>query len=157
MTSARERGAPWTAPGNLLIADSVNNRIRLVAAGTGTYYGHADDRRPYIYTVAGMQDRLPAWRRRVGLRADRPARRDAVDSSGNLLVAEQGLATVATDRRVRVVAASNGTFYGQQMTAGDIYTVAGNGDFGLLRRWWPCHQSNHQPGQAWRSMAWATW
>jgi hypothetical protein len=30
-----------------------------------------------------------------------------------------------------VVAASNGTFYGVSMTAGDIYTVAGNGGTGF--------------------------
>jgi hypothetical protein len=30
-----------------------------------------------------------------------------------------------------VVAAAPGTFYGQAMTAGDIYTVAGNGMFGF--------------------------
>ena len=29
--------------------------------------------------------------------------------------------------RIRVVAARTGTFYGQAMTAGHIYTVAGNG------------------------------
>ncbi len=28
--------------------------------------------------------------------------------------------------RIRVVAAATGTFYGQAMTAGDIYTVAGD-------------------------------
>ena len=31
------------------------------------------------------------------------------------------------NNRVRVVADSTGTFYGQPMTAGDIYTVAGTG------------------------------
>jgi hypothetical protein len=31
---------------------------------------------------------------------------------------------------VRVVAAKTGTFYGQAMKAGDIYTVAGNGTEG---------------------------
>jgi len=49
----------------------------------------------------------------------------AVDSAGNLVIADTG-----TDR-VRVVAASDGTFYGQAMTAGDIYTVAGNGTAGF--------------------------
>jgi hypothetical protein len=35
---------------------------------------------------------------------------------------------VLTDNgRVRVVAARSGTFFGVKMTAGDIYTVAGNG------------------------------
>src|SRR5260370_1141943 len=32
---------------------------------------------------------------------------------------------------VGVVAAGSGTFYGQAMTAGDIYTVAGNGTYGF--------------------------
>jgi hypothetical protein len=31
------------------------------------------------------------------------------------------------NNRVRVVAVRDGTFYGQNMIAGDIYTVAGNG------------------------------
>ena len=43
----------------------------------------------------------------------------AVDGSGNLLMADGG------DFRVRAVAATTGTFYGQQMQAGDIYTIAG--------------------------------
>ena len=44
-----------------------------------------------------------------------------MDAAGNLLIADAG------NDRVRVVAAHNGTFYGQTMTAGGIYTVAGNG------------------------------
>jgi trimeric autotransporter adhesin len=35
------------------------------------------------------------------------------------------------DGRIRVVADSTGTFYGQAMTAGDIYTIAGGGTAGL--------------------------
>ena len=42
-----------------------------------------------------------------------------VDGSGNLVLADSG------NSRVRVVA-GDGTFYGQAMTAGDIYTVAGD-------------------------------
>ena len=49
----------------------------------------------------------------------------AQDTSGNLLIADQGY------QRVRVVAARTGTFYGQKMTAGDIYTVAGDGQLGF--------------------------
>ncbi len=127
-TRARLRGPGGVAvdgAGNLVIADSHNNRVRVVAAATGTFYGHAMTAHD-IYTVASW-DRLPAGRRPalagrivlpVGI---------AVDSSGNLLVSEQGLGVVSTDRRVRLVAASNGTFYGQRMTAGDIYTVAAPG------------------------------
>ena len=49
----------------------------------------------------------------------------AVDGAGNLVIADTG------NNRVRVVAASTGTFYGQAMTAGDIYTVAGDGTRGF--------------------------
>jgi NHL repeat-containing protein len=49
----------------------------------------------------------------------------AADAAGNLLIAD------TFNARVRVVAARTGTFYGQAMTAGDIYTVAGNGRVGF--------------------------
>lgn len=42
----------------------------------------------------------------------------AADSAGNLVFADG-------DKRVRVVAAKTGTFYGKAMTARDIYTIAG--------------------------------
>ena len=48
-----------------------------------------------------------------------------MDGAGNLVIAD------TDNQRVRVVAASTGTFYGQAMTAGDIYTVAGNGTSGF--------------------------
>ena len=48
-----------------------------------------------------------------------------VDGSGNLVIADTG------DDRIRVVAETTGTFYGQPMTAGDIYTVTGGGTSGL--------------------------
>lgn len=47
----------------------------------------------------------------------------AVDHSGNLVIAD------FVHARIRVAAARTGTFYGQAMTAGHIYTVAGNGTF----------------------------
>ena len=42
-----------------------------------------------------------------------------VDAAGNVVI--------GSDVRVRVVAVASGTFYGQAMTAGDIYTIAGGG------------------------------
>jgi hypothetical protein len=47
-----------------------------------------------------------------------------IDHAGNLVIPDSG------NYRVRVVAAATGTFYGQAMTAGDIYTVAGDGTGG---------------------------
>jgi hypothetical protein len=48
-----------------------------------------------------------------------------VDPHGNLVITDTG------NNRVRVVAESTGPFYGQAMTAGDIYTVAGDGTQGF--------------------------
>ena len=102
-----------------------NNRIRVVAARTGTFYGQAMTAGD-IYTVAGngtggfSGDGGPA----TSAELDAPDG-VAVDAAGNLLIAD------TVNKRVRVVAASTGTFYGQAMTAGDIYTVAGNGTGGF--------------------------
>jgi hypothetical protein len=93
----------------------------VVAAQTGTFYGQpmtAGD----IYTVAGDGDRgVPG----SGIPATSAAMTYpgsvAVDAAGNLVIGESG------DYLVQVVAAQTGTFYGQAMTAGNIYTVAGNG------------------------------
>src|SRR5215472_4410792 len=54
----------------------------------------------------------------------------AVDNHGNLLFADAG--GIGTDgTTVRVVAAVSGTFYGRAMTAGAVYTIAGNGTAGF--------------------------
>jgi hypothetical protein len=47
------------------------------------------------------------------------------DAAGNAVL------TDTNDNRVEVVAAHTGTFYGQAMTAGDIYTIAGDGKAGF--------------------------
>ena len=111
--------------GNLVISDSGNDRIRVVATRTGTYYGQAMTAK-HIYTVAGngtygfSGDGGAA----TAAELDSPDQ-TAVDGAGNLVIAD------SANDRVRVVAAGTGTFYGQAMTAGDIYTVAGNGTTGF--------------------------
>jgi hypothetical protein len=109
--------------GNLVITDTHNNRIRVVAASTGTFYGKtmtAGD----IYTVAGGGRHLGDGGPATAGQLDTP-QNVTTDGSGNLVIAD------AFHERIRVVAEKTGTFYGQAMTAGDIYTVAGNGTFGF--------------------------
>jgi secreted PhoX family phosphatase len=112
------------AAGNLVIGDSQNHRVRVVAATTGTYYGQAMTAGD-IYTVAGdgtlgsSGDGGPATKAELGLPDG-----VSVDDAGNLIIAD------GREERVRVVAATTGTYYGQAMTAGDIYTVAGDGSYG---------------------------
>ena len=111
--------------GNLLVADSFNNRVRVVAASTGTFYGQAMTKGD-IYTVAGngtrgfSGDGGPPTKAALGGPED-----VTVDPAGNMVINDQG------NNRVRVVATATGTFYGQAMTKGDIYTVAGNGTYGF--------------------------
>ena len=118
-------GVAADAAGNLVVADTDNERVRVVAASTGTFYGQAMTAGD-IYTVAGngtrgfSGDGGPATKAELNLPEG-----VAADAAGNLVIAD------TSNRRIRVVAASTGTFYGQAMTAGDIYTVAGNGTTGF--------------------------
>jgi trimeric autotransporter adhesin len=113
------------AAGNLVIADTGSNEVRVVAASNGTFYGQPMTEGD-IYTLAGdgtsgySGDAGPA----TSAELNNPAGA-SVDTHGNLIIADTG------NNRIRVVAASNGTFYGQPMTTGDIYTAAGNGHAGF--------------------------
>jgi hypothetical protein len=126
-TTAKINGADGVAvdaAGNLVLADTGNNRIRVVAATTGTFNGKqmtAGD----IYTVAGTATAGYAGDGNLATRARLSAPVSVTtDAGGNLVIADSG------NNVIRVVAGHNGTFYGVPMTAGDIYTVAGDGTAG---------------------------
>jgi hypothetical protein len=111
------------AAGNVLVADTGRHQVDVVAARTGTYYGRKMSAgHTYILAGSGTDgfsgDGGPAT-------AASLSNPDEVttDHAGNVLTAGD----VDGNLRVRVIAARSGTFYGQQMTAGDIYTIAGNG------------------------------
>ena len=107
--------------GNLVMADPGRHQVTVVAAKNGTFYGQAMTA-GHLYAVAGngkfgyAPSGVPATTAKLGGVQD-----VAVDGAGNLVIDDQG------NDRARVVAAATGTFYGQAMTRGDIYTVAGNG------------------------------
>jgi hypothetical protein len=116
-------GIAVDASGNIAVSASLNNFVRMIAAVSGTFYG-VKMTAGHIYRIAGNPNKH-------GYAGDGgPARAAvfydplglAIDHAGNLLIDDSG----ARDR-IRVVAAATGTFYGQHMTAGDVYTVAGNG------------------------------
>jgi hypothetical protein len=118
-------GAALDGAGNLLIADTVKNRIRVVAETTGTFYGQAMTAGD-IYTIAGSAKTGFAGDGGPATKASLSGPKDVlVDSLGNLVISDTG------NQRIRVVAENTGTFYGQAMTTGDIYTVAGNGTAGF--------------------------
>jgi hypothetical protein len=124
-------GVAVDAAGDILIAEFGNDRVRMVAETSGTFYGQAMTA-GHIYTVAGngtpwySGDRGPATHAELGTQAELNVQAGlAVDGAGNVLLADDG------NSRVRLVAETSGTFYGRAMTAGDIYTVAGNGAQGF--------------------------
>jgi len=106
--------------GNVYIADGFNARIRVIAAADGTLFGQAMTAGD-IYTIAG--DGVWGYNGVGGpatsAELDYP---DAVsvDGQGNVYIANTANYTV------QVVAAANGTLFGQTMTAGDLYTIAGD-------------------------------
>jgi hypothetical protein len=120
----RPAGVAVDGAGNLLVVDSQDNRVRVVAGHTGTFYGQAMTVGD-IYTAAGNggagigRDGGPA----TGTSVANPAA-VAADDAGSLLVTDEF-------NRVRLVAASTGSFYGKAARAGDIYTVAGNATSGF--------------------------
>jgi len=109
----------YDARGNLLIADTLLSEIRVVAVRTGTFYGQSMTA-GHIYGIAGdghpgySGDGGPATGAEIAFTSLH------LDSHGSLLIP-------TSDFHVRVVAEQDGTFYGVPMTAGDIYTVAGDG------------------------------
>ena len=117
-------GLAVDATGDVLIADTANCRVRLVAAATGTRFGVAVVRGD-IATVAGngicgaAGDGGPATSAEVW---DPGAL--AVDAGGDLLVADQG------NRSIRLLAAQTGAFYGVPIDADHLGTVAGEGSYG---------------------------
>jgi sugar lactone lactonase YvrE len=75
-----------------------------------------------IYTIAGGGDQGdggPATSGQIDL-----AFAVAVDSGGNVYIAD------IYNSRIRMVPATNGTYFGMSMTANNIYTIAGGGDQG---------------------------
>jgi DNA-binding beta-propeller fold protein YncE len=89
------------------VADEWAGAVRVVPERTGTFFGRPM-RTGFIYTVASVAQPVSV----------------AYDPQGNLLIADE---RSGQSGLVWVVARTTGLFYGQKMTAGHIYVVAGGG------------------------------
>ena len=109
------------AAGDLLIADTANYVVRFVPVTSGTYFGQsmsADD----IYTIAGTGTSGYSGNGGPATSAKFANVLDATfDVSGNVLIVDSG------NDYVRFLPRTPGEFYGQLMTANDIYTIVGEG------------------------------
>ena len=114
--------------GNLLISDERGLLVRVVACTTGLFYGQKMTA-GHIYTVVGGGTRRPESgipARDVKYEDGAAPTAVATDPAGDVLI----IATSGTAYQVWMVAPRTGTHYGQAMTAGDIYLVAGDGKDG---------------------------
>jgi sugar lactone lactonase YvrE len=103
-------GIAVDAAGDLFIADRANNRIREVNASTGN-----------ISTIAGNGTDGISGNGGPATQAELENPQNiAVDSKGDVFIADN------LSNEVREVFASGGRSYGQTMTAGDIYLLAGS-------------------------------
>jgi hypothetical protein len=118
--SDRNLGVAADKAGDLAVIDTGNLRVRLVAGRTGTLFGrqlHAHD----IYTLIKVKPTEPADYG-FGCNSFNDPRMPcsvAWDPAGNLVL--------STWKYIEVLAAHTGTWYGQHMIAGHLYTVAGGG------------------------------
>ena len=120
---ANPNGLAFDSSGNLYIADEFNSTLRMVAAiSESVYPGGADS----IYMVAGNAynsdgtegDGGPA-NPEAGLSSPTD---EVVDGAGDLYIADSG------SNRIQMVPATTGTYWGQTMLAGYVYTIAGDAD-----------------------------
>ncbi len=116
------QGLAMDSAGDLFIADAGNERVVELAAATGTQFGSIAMTKNDLYVVAGVTgsagtftDSGPATSSKLSW-----PEQLAVSSNGSLYIADNG------SNAIEEVAAASGTQWGQSMTAGDIYTVAGS-------------------------------
>jgi trimeric autotransporter adhesin len=123
--------------GDLLIADTANCRIQEVARATGTQWGSMSMIADHMYTVAGrnVASCTGGVNGKTATTSDLNYPSGVSDPSGNLFIAD------SYSNVVKEVAGSTGMQYGQSMTAGHVYTVAGTGVSGLTGDGGPAAQA----------------
>ena len=119
------RGLAFDPAGDVIVADSENSEVRLIA-NSSSFYG-IPSAPGDIYTLAGSP--APGYSGDGG-----PAILAKLHDPTDIAVDANGIAIAdGLNNAVRFIASSSGSFFGTSMVRGDIYTVAGgtsgyNGD-----------------------------
>jgi hypothetical protein len=112
--------------GNIAIAARHSRLLRVVAARGGTFYG-VRMRARHLYVIAGNGQGWSSGGGGLAVRAQFFPSHAVTFDSGNLAVASCRRPANCASMTVRLVPARSGTFFGQAMTAGHLYRIAGNG------------------------------
>jgi hypothetical protein len=124
-------GVAYDHHGNVIVSDDLASFVDVIAATTGTFYGQKMTA-GHVYHLGGTGEEVESPRKlgtpAVDAQIINPVA-VAVDAAGNVLIAVLGESSDA-DAVVLVIAAKAGTYYQQAMTAGDIYTIVGDGTDG---------------------------
>ena len=109
------RGLTLDPQGDIVIDDNTNNEIREVAKSAGSLvpYSASD-----IYTVAGDNTYANTYGGQASSSGVNGPRDTISDSAGNLYIVSYG-------HMVLEIPATTGTQWGQSMTAGNLYRIAG--------------------------------
>ena len=113
--------------GNVYIADTGNNKIKFIPVITNTYFGQSMTANN-IYTIAGsIQNGLTYGDANGALATSQLYYPYAmsVDSLGNLYIIDIG------NHKIKFIPVITNTYFGQSMTANNIYTIAGSIQNGL--------------------------
>ena len=128
-TVATSLGSPLSAVfdshGNVVFADQNNNVIRVAAAVNGTFYGHAMTA-GHLYTIIGNGvdgDMGDGTSNLAAAEFSGPSA-VAIDAQGDIVITDSG------NDAVRMMSATTGPRFGQELTAGELFTIAGGGQEG---------------------------
>ena len=118
-------GVAFDSAGDLAIADSTNNVVRFVPGDLGHLLRHVHDGRRHLHHRRQRHGGLLGRRR--GGHQRRAVRSRALSASTPPATWPSPIPTTASSASSPRPSA---TYYGQSMTADDIYTIAGNNGFG---------------------------
>jgi trimeric autotransporter adhesin len=118
-TATTSCGVAVDSAGNVIWSETAANRVRLTAARSGTFYGRGVVA-GRTYTIAG--NGTGNFTGNAG-----PATATGIHVPAGIALDRQGNIVFTASYRILVIPARAGTFYGQTMTAGDIYSIAGGG------------------------------
>ena len=117
--------------GNVYISDTVNAKLRFIPIIKGNYFGR-DMSANFIYSIAGTGGDTLAGT--AGFNGDNQLATTAqITYSTGLAVDTIGVYIADTqNQKIRFIPIVSGNYFGQNMSANFIYTIAGTGTAGIL-------------------------